>query len=290
MVETITAGDDCRLELSATTQNLKDTGYLLRGDRTTKEDLDGIRDIYSYLERMLSSRTDILIKYPRRSALTEELRKEIELDFAEFEKARYSYDYDTDDYGYWNFIDVDSFVDYFIINEFCFNSDAGRYSTYIYKDMSGKYKLAVWDFNNACDNYPENEMYPDRITMHSRYWFFMLCKSEDFVERILERYDELRRTVLSETYLLHYIDDTLSYLGPAAERNTQHWNEAITEWEPLSPASRNAYSTEEAAQQLKDWLYVRGLWLDKNFHTIQQYCHPPATKFMITEARKEAPV
>lgn len=278
MSETITDGEDCRLDLSTTAKNLKATGYLLRGDRTSEEDLDGVRDIYSYLERMLSMRTDILIKYPRRSALTEELRKEIELDFSEFEKALYSYDYDTDDFGYGNFIDVDNFVDYFIINEFCFNSDAGRFSTYLYKDLSGKYKLAVWDFNNACDNYVENEMTPDRITMHSRYWFFMLCKSEDFVERILKRYDQLRQTVLNETYLLHYVDETLAYLGPAVERNSQRWKEAITQWAPLSPVSRNTYSTQQAAEQLKEWLYARGIWLDENFHTIWQYCHPSSNK------------
>lgn len=278
MVESITNGEDCRLNLSTTSKNLKATGYLLRGDRTAEEDLGSVRDIYSYLERMLNQRTDILIKYPRRSELTEELREEIELDFAEFEKALYSYDYDTDDYGYWNYIDVDNFVDYFLINEFSFNSDAGRYSTYLYKDLEGKYKLAVWDFNNACDNYVDDEMGIDRITMHSRYWFFMLCKSEDFVERILERYDELRHGVLSEAYLLNYIDDTLAYLGPAVDRNSERWNEAMTQWEPLIPVSRNVYSTEEAAEQLKEWLYERGLWLDENIHTIQQYCHPSRNK------------
>lgn len=190
MVETITDGEDCRLNLSTTEQNVKTTGYLLRGDRTTQEDLGGQRDIYTYLERMLTLRTDILIKYPGRSSLTQELRQEIELDYAAFEKALYSYDYDTDDYGYWNYIDVDNFVDYFLINEFSLNVDAGRYSTYIYKDLSGKFKLAVWDFNNACDNFPTDPLTPDQINMVSHTWFFMLCKSEDFVERLLDRYDQ----------------------------------------------------------------------------------------------------
>ncbi|RHR08070.1 spore coat protein CotH [Pseudoflavonifractor sp. AF19-9AC] len=278
MVETITDGEDCRLDLSTTAKNLKATGYLLQGDRTVEEDLGGERDIYSYLERMLTLSTDILIKYPKRSDLTEELRKEIEVEFAAFEKALYSYDYDTDDYGYWNYIDVDNFVNYFLINEFSLNVDAGRYSTYIYKDMSGKYKLAVWDFNNACDNYWSDPLSPDRIDMVSHTWFLMLCKSEDFVQRILDRYDELRQTVLSETYLLDYIDDTLAYLGPAVERNNQRWNEAMTQWEPLSPASRNLHSHEEAVTQLKEWLYERGIWLDENLHTIQQYCHPSRNK------------
>ena len=277
MVETITDGEDCRLNLSTTEQNVKTTGYLLRGDRTTQEDLGGQRDIYTYLERMLTLRTDILIKYPGRSSLTQELRQEIELDYAAFEKALYSYDYDTDDYGYWNYIDVDNFVDYFLINEFSLNVDAGRYSTYIYKDLSGKFKLAVWDFNNACDNFPTDPLTPDQINMVSHTWYFMLCKSEDFVERLLDRYDELRASVLNETYLLNYIDETLAYLGPAVERNNQRWNDAMTQWEPLTPVERNLHSHEEAVDQLKEWLYERGIWLDENIHTIRQNCHPPRT-------------
>ena len=278
MVETITDGEDCRLNLSTTEQNVKTTGYLLRGDRTTQEDLGGQRDIYTYLERMLTLRTDILIKYPGRSSLTQELRQEIELDYAAFEKALYSYDYDTDDYGYWNYIDVDNFVDYFLINEFSLNVDAGRYSTYIYKDLSGKFKLAVWDFNNACDNFPTDPLTPDQINMVSHTWFFMLCKSEDFVERLLDRYDELRASVLNETYLLNYIDETLAYLGPAVERNNQRWNDAMTQWEPLTPVERNLHSHEAAVDQLKEWLYERGIWLDENIHTIRQNCHPSRTK------------
>ena len=278
MVETITDGEDCRLNLSTTEQNVKTTGYLLRGDRTTQEDLGGQRNIYTYLERMLTLRTDILIKYPGRSSLTQELRQEIELDYAAFEKALYSYDYDTDDYGYWNYIDVDNFVDYFLINEFSLNVDAGRYSTYIYKDLSGKFRLAVWDFNNACDNFPTDPLTPDQINMVSHTWFFMLCKSEDFVERLLDRYDELRASVLNETYLLNYIDETLAYLGPAVERNNQRWNDAMTQWEPLTPVERNLHSHEEAVDQLKEWLYERGIWLDENIHTIRQNCHPSRTK------------
>lgn len=278
MVETITNGDNCRLNLESTSKNLTATGYLLRGDRTAEEDLDSVRDIYTYLERMLTLYTDILIKYPKRASLTEEIRQAIELDFARFEKALYSYDYDTDSYGYWHYIDVDNFVNYFLINEVSRNIDAGRYSTYIYKDLSGKYKLAVWDFNNACDNYVENQFSPEELEMTSHMWFLMLCKHEDFVERVIDRYAQLRQTVLSEEYLMDYIDQTLAYLGPAVERNNQRWQQAMTQWEPLTPVERNVHSHEEAVEQLKQWLISRGDWLDENIHTIRQYAHPSRNK------------
>ena len=278
MVETITNGEGCRLNLNDTAYGASVTGYLLRGDRTTAEDVDGIRDVYTYLERTLTISTDVSIRYPKRAALTEELKKQIEIDFSEFERALYSYDYDSSDYGYLNYIDEDSFIDYFLINEFTLNMDAGRYSTYIYKDMSGKYKLAVWDFNNACDNFPSDVVSPYQLEMENHNWFIMLCKSERFVEKVLERYEQLRETVFSESYLLNYIDETLDYLGPAVERNTRRWNEAVTEWEPLSPADRNTYSAPEAAAQLKTWLTERGNWLDGNINTLRQYCHDSRNK------------
>ncbi len=64
MVETITNGDGCRLNLKDTVYGASVTGYLLRGDRTTQEDVDGIRDVYTYLERTLTIGTDISIRYP----------------------------------------------------------------------------------------------------------------------------------------------------------------------------------------------------------------------------------
>ena len=102
------------------------------------------------------------IQYPKSGALTEEMADAIEQEFSDFEKALYSFDYNTHDYGYQNYIDVNSFVDYFIINEFTQNYDAGYLSTYLYKDIGGKYKMVIWDFNSACNNY-QDDHYRERL-------------------------------------------------------------------------------------------------------------------------------
>lgn len=278
ITETITNGDDCRLNLKDDAYGTSVSGYLLREDRTTEEDLDGIRDPYTYLERSLTVRNDFAIRYPKRSTLTDELRERIELDYAAFEKALYSYDHDTDDYGYWNWIDEDNFVDYYLINEFSMNIDAGAYSTYLYKDMTGKYKLAVWDFNNACDNYMETETGHSELLLHDKVWYFMLFKTERFVERVLDRYEELRETYLSDAYLMSYMDETLAYLGPAIDRNFAVWGDTFTSYRALIPDERNPDSFEEAVEQLKDWLHERGEFLDESMHTLNQYAHPSRNK------------
>ncbi len=275
MTETITNGGNERLNLSISVKGTEGIGYLLRCDRPTESELGTIRDIYTYSERICQTRQDIAIRYPGADKLTKEVAKNIELDYSAFEKALFSYDYNTEAYGYWNWIDVDNFVDYFLINEFTQNLDAGSYSTYLYKEVGEKFRLCVWDFNNACDNYQEQETGLEGFSMVDRAWFFMLLKDETFVGRTLKRYEELRETVLSEAYLTSYVDETIAYLGPAVMRNNERWN---VEWEGLIPAERNLHSYEEAAEQLKDWIRGRGKWLDEYIPTLKQYCHPSRNK------------
>lgn len=278
MTESITDGENCRLNLSQNVKNGKGTGYLLRVDRPVEQELESVRDIYSYNERMTNTGDDVTIRYPRVSDLTPELAKDFELDFSAFEKALFSYDYDTKDYGYWNWIDTKSFVDYYLINEFTKNVDAGSFSTYIYKEAGSKFKMCVWDFNNACDNYQEVANPPESFFLHEKLWFFMLFKNEDFVEQVLKRYKELRTTYLREEYLMEYIDETIAYLGPALERNNIRWADEIAGWDGLIEKERNVHSQEEAVIQLKKWIRARGRWMDRNIHTLRQYAHPSRNK------------
>ncbi len=278
VVETVTGGDGCRLQLSLDVKDAEATGYLLRVDRPTEADLETTRDIYAFSERSGQINTDVAIRYPGKSKLTPKLAKDIELDYSAFEKSLYSFDHNSDSYGYWNWINVDSFVDYFLINEFTKNADAGSFSTYIYKEAGGKFKLCVWDFNNACDNYQEQEFGAESFFMVKRAWYFMLFKNEEFTGQVLRRYEQLRRTFLSDEYLMGYIDETLAFLGPALERNNQRWAAEIAGWNGLADVERNLHSHEAAVEQLKEWLLKRGAWLDSNMHTLQQYAHPSRNK------------
>ena len=44
--------------------------------------------------------------------------------------------------------------------------------------------------------------------LYQYVWFFMLCKDENFVERVIKRYEELRDGWLEEDFLMNYIDET----------------------------------------------------------------------------------
>ena len=261
------------MNLTMKVKNSRESGYLLRIDRPTEENLESVRDIYTFNERMCNLSEDVSIRFPGPSKLTPKLAKEIELDYGAFEKSLFSFDFDTKEYGYWNWIDVGNFVDYFLINEFTKNLDAGSYSTYIYKEVGEKYKLCVWDFNNACDNYIETETPVEGFFLYQYVWFFMLCKDENFVERVIKRYEELRDGWLEEDFLMNYIDETLKYLGPAVDRNNERWATEIAEWNGLELLERNLHSHEEAVGQLKGWLKRLGRWMDDNLHTLRKFSH-----------------
>ena len=126
------------------------------------------------------------MRTPRSGSLTQELADAIEQELSDFEKALYSFDYDSETYGYRTWIDTGSFVDYFIINEFTCNYDAGNLSTYLYKDIGGKYRMCIWDFNSACDNYTSLTTQPQHFEMQNGVWYYMLTKNEDFVRQIIQ--------------------------------------------------------------------------------------------------------
>jgi spore coat protein CotH len=176
MTESITKGyDGSRLTMGVEKKGSTFSGYVLRINDIYpfEEDASVIYDYgnYSYVARI-----PVEVIYPGTINQTAEMRRAIELEFSAFEKALYSYDYDSEDYGYTQWIDTPSFVDYYILNEFVCNIDAGRLSTYVYKDTSGKYKICVWDFNNACDNYMELHVNIHDFYTQNRLLYHMLCR------------------------------------------------------------------------------------------------------------------
>lgn len=275
LVETITNGDDCRLDMSMPEDGSSMTSYCIRLDRGSG---NAMKNIEAFTMYALRNSQMIDIVYPGTGNLTPERIDYITNDFSDFEKSLYSYDYDTEPYAWWNDADIDSFVDYFILNEFTCNYDVGARSTYIYKDLRGKYKMCIWDMNSCCDNFHFTQIDPQEFQMQYIPWYYMLCKDERFVNRVIDRYRYLRTTYLSEDYLNQYIDDTVAFLGPAIDRNFEVWGYSFAEYTPLRPVERNPENYDAAIDQMKDFIHIRGSWMDENIEILLQYCHESKVK------------
>lgn len=266
-VESVSQSKKSRVKMAPIHKNSIATSYLLLLD--SGADVDEIKKAnnLSYYSKIMDDKLELIIKYPETEDLTQATKKYIKDDFSKFEKTLYSFDYKE----YKKYIDVDNFVDYFIINEFTQNYDVGSLSTYIYKDVFGKYKMYIWDFNSANNNFMDNDFLEyQNFKLQNSIWFDMLIKDPDFNEAIINRYKELRKTYLSEEYLFNYIDETVNYLGPAIDRNFEVWgytfnpdNKFKTTYMPTSH--------DDSIKQLKDAIHKRGEWMDKHIEDIKFY-------------------
>lgn len=263
-----------RIQLNEPDQNDVQTSYVIAIDEKYASETT-LNDFLNYTGR-LSQYMDIV--YPNEEDLSEERKAYIESDVSRWEKALFSYDYDTSSYGYWTIFDVDSCVDAFVFNEFVINDDYGAYSTFAYKDVRGKVVIGPpWDYDNTFDNY--SFVTPvDKFYMPERVWYGMLLKDEAFCEDVISRYRELREDVLSDECLSEFIDQTIDYLGPAIERNWERWGSVFADDSSLVPHDRRPQSYDEALADFKSFVSERGAWLDGHIEQLRQYSHESAVK------------
>ena len=215
---------------------------------------------------------DVILSYPSPSNLTYIQKEYVTNDISEFEQALCSDYFDDPEIGYAKYINVDSFVDYFIISEMMMITDGGYFSTYFYKDLApgSKIEITVWDFNNSFDNMPWYLVSYEEFHLVDSNWFKRLVQDENFVDKVVTRYHELRQGVLSDETLIGMLDENVEYIGSAAERNFELWGYTFNEH--LMSGGRDPESFEEAVSMLKEAIKMRGAYLDENIESLYEYC------------------
>ncbi len=195
------------------------TSYIIRRDR------------FTHFDKMLNTwgRTSGLseewigLKYPSEERITDAALHFIEEDFSGIERVIYS---DREDVfrTYDKYIDIDSFADYFLLNEYFGNYDAGMHSTYMYKNSGEPLKIGpVWDFDQAMNNYSMEEMETATMAFQERPFFERFCKDIRFVDLLQSRYAQLRKTTLSHEHVCEVIDEITDYIRSAREREWYRW-------------------------------------------------------------------
>lgn len=195
------------------------SGYILRRDRYTH--FDTMLETYGRANGFTD--TWMGLKYPTSGKQNEEIISFIENDFSAVERVIYSDESDVF-LTYPKYINLNSFVDYFLLNEFFGNYDAGLHSTYYYKSPGGKLSVGpVWDFDQAMNNYYEEEMNPESLAFQTRTFFTELVNDRAFVKALKKRYAALRRHFLSEQYINLLIEEAEAYLRSARVREWYRW-------------------------------------------------------------------
>ena len=291
--------DDKRVDIIETLNNIDETSFILAKDRQKEGDIP----VTSYGKETYQYSYGLNVVYPKKD-LTSEKYNYIMDEINKFERILYSDKFNHPSEGYSKYIDVDTFVDYYIINEFFKNTDAGMLSTYVYKDYEDKMKAGpVWDFNESLGN-SQNEdgkVYdPNGFTMIHKPWFDRLMMDINFANKVVERYKELRKTYLSDEYLIEFIDETVKLLGDSIKRNFDRWPIEISNQAKVfeetgdtvydKSSDLNVYikyleknkhllkntdgmasSHKEEITLMKNFIVNRGKWMDSNIDSLKQW-------------------
>lgn len=253
-----------------------ETPYLLQRNRVGT-DVNMVNSFGTY-----SSHTSypVYIRYPNERRLTQRQYRWIETDLSKFERALYSEYFRDPERGYRAYIDLDSFVTYYILTEFSMNKDSGYLSTYFCKDIGGKLMMGpIWDLNNGFDNYPGYPTAPgadgDGFYIADNNWFERMMQDPAFVDAVVQKYRTLRKGVLSTENLLKMVDATEAYLGESIERNSERWAYSFERnflGKDENHQSREMRSHVKAVLKLKRIIRVRGKYLDENIEQLYHLC------------------
>lgn len=223
--------------------------------------------------------------YPKPEKITGPQKTYLESYVDQYETALYGPDFTTPGLGYAEYIDVNSFVDYFIINELSRNNDGFKKSRYYHKDRDSTYgKIMagpVWDFDWAWTDVDEcsifaatdgsgwahhiNDCNPD---VNSPGWYIKMMQDTNFVNALYCRWTLFRETILDTSYLFNYIDSVTTYLDSAQVRHYEKWGTlGIDVGTPEVGQVPADYQGD--MDFFKDWIAERIAWLDDN---ITGYC------------------
>ncbi len=194
-----------------------------------------------------------------------------------FEEALYSTYFKDNNTGYPNYIDVESFIDYFLVSEVSRNNDGFKKSRYFHKDKNGKIVAGpVWDFDWAWKNI--NECYIFKATDGSGWsykvndcnpwvkspgWMVRLFYDDNFRNKANCRYFDSRENALSNENIFSIIDSLYNVVGNAQTRHFGKY-QILGRNVGAPEVDEQPVTYEGEVEKLKNWITTRLQWLDNN--------------------------
>ena len=158
--------------------------------------------------------------------------------FNQMEAAVFASNFTDKENGYRKYLDLESFLKHFIVGELAGNTDT-YWSVYMYKERDNDklFTGPIWDHDLSFEN--DNRTYPinDKTDFIYTHWFSSAAHEEvrNMVNRIIkedvathdqlvEMWNELRSTTLTENALVQYINDTAALIDESQELNFKRWD------------------------------------------------------------------
>ncbi len=170
--------------------------------------------------------------------------------------------------GYRNYIDVSTFIDFLIVNEFSVNYDSYGRSTFMYKEKNtdgGKLKIGPpWDYDRALDygNMGASAGWVWQIChpyWPFPFWWSKMYSDSRYQNELACRWKTLRQDELKTENFIFFIDSMATLLQGPAERNFTIWNDLAGQ----------SYSTQ--INSLKTFLTTRLDWIDNELAPFSNY-------------------
>jgi hypothetical protein len=180
----------------------------------------------------------------------------------DFENALYADNFRDDTNGYAPYIDLNSFIDWYLISEITKNVDSQSFSSIYLNVMPGeRIKMGpLWDFDLSFGNvdYADSQ-YAEGWWVKYHPWYQRLFQDPDFVTSVKSRFQFFLQ---NQDFILEKIDNHARELRWAQRQNDDLWQTlGIYVWP--NPVFYDTY--QEEVDHLKSWYVNRMNWLDAAF-------------------------
>ena len=249
-----------KVEESSNRVNVGDLGYLIEIDQLDRIDPEDVYFSPVLFTQQLQNNV-FNIKHPD-TQFDDEHYRLIDNHINQFESVLFSNDFTNPTTGYEAFIDVDSFVDWYLINEIAKSVDAAWYSSIYFSYIPGeKIKMGpIWDFDLSYGNVDYSDsQYEEGFWIRANPWIQRLFEDPAFEQKVEERFSYYYNN-LGE--ILSKIDGYANQINISQKNNYEIWPTlGVYVWP--NPVYFDTYPEE--VSQLKNWLSGRMNWLNSNF-------------------------
>ena len=248
-----------KVEKDSTRVDLGDDGYLLEIDNIDRIDAD---DVYITTDQF----EIINIKEPE-LARGDDKYNYIENLIREFESNLFGGNFADPVDGYAKYIDIDSFIDWFLINEIVKNQDSISFSSIYLNVIPGeKIKMGpLWDFDLGFGNVDYSDAtYTEGFWVRWNPWIERLLQDPAFADKVRTRFAYFKD---NEDYILGKIDQYAEKLKWSQQENDDKWNLFGVQVWP-NPEDRVFDTHAEEVAHLKSWYQARMDWLETAFNAL----------------------